>query len=368
MKYKGKYEKLGLAEYIKFGIEIEANNVKTKNGLYAGDSAKFIKSINWHMAGKYEESLVGHGGAELVSPVLHDSEETYKNIEAICEQIKKFPKDKKKEVEADKECGLHIHFDADCLAKHPEKMRVFRTICAEGEEILYKMSNKENNPTRKGAINKDYRGTNIIAALWRNGVAAPTSKKVLRDINNGTLKVSYKKWGKLRTVASKFKLDERRYVGINLTNIGNPNKNTIEFRMSNGTLNPEVIKQNIFLYASIITTAVNIVERPEKYDKAYKSFLRHSITEEEKVHAFLDLIMDSDEDKQIYFKRWESVKDAKVFAKNYKKGFAKTFKRQDVKKIADRVSGSRVREAFYKIKEFVKSKDERREKSEYARQ
>lgn len=32
MKYKEKYEKLNLPDYMQFGIEIEANNVKTKMG------------------------------------------------------------------------------------------------------------------------------------------------------------------------------------------------------------------------------------------------------------------------------------------------------------------------------------------------
>ena len=36
MKYVGENKKLGLPDYIIFGIEIEANNVKTKNGLYDG--------------------------------------------------------------------------------------------------------------------------------------------------------------------------------------------------------------------------------------------------------------------------------------------------------------------------------------------
>ena len=56
MKYEGQYEKLNLPAYMKFGIEIEANNVQTKNGLYAGESAKFITDRNWHMATKWEES------------------------------------------------------------------------------------------------------------------------------------------------------------------------------------------------------------------------------------------------------------------------------------------------------------------------
>ena len=308
MKYKGQYERLGLPAYMKFGIEIEANNVQTKNGLYAGESAKFISDKNWHMATKWEESLVGANGAELVSPILTDIESTWKNIAEICSKIKEFPKDKSKDVKADDKCGLHVHFDAECLASDPKKMKKFLHIYAEAEELIYKMCNDKDDPIRPKAINKNFHGlSNIISAIWRNGMAAPISKKILEKINNGTLKVSHKKFGKLRMIASKFKLDERRYAGLNLTNIGNSKKNTIEFRMANGTLDPEVIKQNVFLYASIIDTAVKMTEEPGKYEPKMQKFLKHDVTEQEKAQSFLDLIMDSDEDKKIYLDRWKSV-------------------------------------------------------------
>ena len=35
--------------------------------------------------------------------------------------------------------------------------------------------------------------------------------------------------------------------------------------------------------------------------------------------------MESEVDRKIYFERWQSVKNAKVFEKNDKKGFAKNF-------------------------------------------
>ena len=90
---------------------------------------------------------------------------------------------------------------------------------AESEELLYKMCNDKNDPIRKGAINKDFKGLHLISAMWRNGMAAPSSKKILQKIENGTLKVSYKKFGRFRMLASKYKMDERRYSGLNLTNI-----------------------------------------------------------------------------------------------------------------------------------------------------
>ena len=67
MKYTNDFKPLGLPNYFKFGIELEANNVKTKgkNGLYVGKSSEYIKSKNWHMASKHEESLVAKGRCRI---------------------------------------------------------------------------------------------------------------------------------------------------------------------------------------------------------------------------------------------------------------------------------------------------------------
>ena len=361
MKLTKDYEKLNLPDGFKFGIEIEAFNVNTKdvNGLYKGESAEYIKSKNWHMATKNEEMLVSNGGAELVSPVLIDSEKDYQSIIDICEHIKKYPGNKGDKVVADEKCGLHIHFDSRVLTKDTKRMENFKKIYAESEELLYKMCNDINNPIRKSAINKDFKGIHLVSAAWRNGMAAPIGKKLLKQIENGTLKVSYKKFGKLRTIATDLKLDERRYAGLNLTNIGNPNKNTIEFRMSNGTLDPKVIKQNIFLYASLINTAIKVTENPEIYKQKLDEFYKTDVSEKEKAESFLNLIMDNEEDRKIYMDRWESVKDAPVFQDNYKKSFSQNrFKREEFKQIAMRTPSQRVKMAYSKIKELVtKTKD-----------
>ena len=222
MKYAKDFKRLGLPENFKFGIEIEAFNVKTagKNSLYTGKSAEYIKNKNWNMVSGRDEILVYEGGAEVTSPILKDTEQTWKDVSDICVHIKKYPGNKGKEVVADSKCGLHIHFDAKCLAKDPRKMKAFRQITAEAEELIYKMCNEEGNPIRKDAISKKYDGLNLVSSLWRKGMAAPTGKKVLKKLEKGTLKVSYKKFGILRrNVVSKFKLDERRYAGINLTNV-----------------------------------------------------------------------------------------------------------------------------------------------------
>lgn len=67
MKYAKGYKKLGLPKYFKFGIELEAFNVKTKgkDSLYSGKSAEYIKSKNWRMATIHEEILVRQGRCRI---------------------------------------------------------------------------------------------------------------------------------------------------------------------------------------------------------------------------------------------------------------------------------------------------------------
>lgn len=362
MRYKKGLERLGLPDDFKFGIEIEADNVRTKgkDGLYIGQSAEYIRSENWKMATSSEERLVSEGGAELVSPILTDAEQDWQSISEICEHIKKYPGNDGDEVVANSKCGLHVHFDSQCLTSDPNRFKNFMRLYAESEELLYKMCNDKNDPIRKGAINKDFKGIHLISAMWRNGMAAPSGKKILKQIQDNTLKVSYKKFGKLRMFANKYKLDERRYNGLNLTNIGNSKKNTIEFRMANGTLSPEVIKQNVFLYASLINTAIQMTENPQKFQEKLEAFYRTDVTEEQKAQNFLNLIMQDSQDRQIYMDRWQSVKDSKVFSRNSQKGFAQNrFTREQFKQIAIRTHADRAKVAFTCIKEMMSRTNEK---------
>lgn len=364
MKYKSGFDLLGLPNFLKFGIELEAINVKTRgrNSLYTGESADYIKSKKWHMATKFEEKLVSQGGAELVSPILKDNLQDWQSIYDMCTHMKKYPNKEATEVGCDDRCGLHVHFDSDCLTKNPEIMKNFLKIYAESEEILYKMCNGINSPTRPYAINKNFKGLNIISSLWRDGVAAPTGKKILEHINKGTLKVSFKKFGTLKRKISKLKVDERRYVGLNLTNIGNSDKNTIEFRMANGTLDYETIKQTVFLYASLINTSIQVTNNPEKYLKQLEEFYKTDVSEEQKASNFLSLIIEEPKDRKIYMERWNSVRNDSVYRNNNRKGFAQNrFKREEFKNIYQRTPSDLVHQAYLYIKSRLVKTNEKKE-------
>ena len=356
MKYTEGSGILGLPDDFKFGIELEANNVKTTgtDSLYHGESAKFIQSRNWHMASANEEMLVGEGGAELISPILRDTESDWQDVADMCEQMQKYPGNKGDKVVADSSCGLHVHFDVGCLTKDSNRMKNFLRLYAESEELLYKMCNEKGSPIRKHAIKRNMTGIHLLSSPFRKGFANPTGKKILKQIEDGTLKVSYKKMGRFKLFTKSLKISNKRYSGLNLTNIGDSNKNTIEFRMANGSLDPAVIKQNVFLYASLINTAIRITDNPEQYNERLANFFKTDVSEEEKANSFLNLIMDNSDDRRIYMERWESVKDAPIFQKNASKIFAEgRFSRDQFKAIAVRTPVDFVKATFNDLKDLI---------------
>lgn len=280
-------------------------------------------------------------------------------------------------------------------------MKNFMRLWAESEELVYKMCNDKNDPIREGAINSSgttmknvfqeltkpseikvnslqslcRRGREILKnasnaerklnvlisdlIISKNGMAAPISTKIQKQLEAGKLKLGMPKnsiydhtIGKVyRDIIVKNKLTPSRYLGLNLSNLGTKNKNTIEFRMSNGTTNPQTLKENVFLYASILNTAVEMTQNPKMYQERLQKFYQRNVSEETKANNFLELIMDSQEDRKIYMDRWESVKDSPVFTKNGAKNFANnTFIKDDFQLFAERTPTNKVQNAMNFIK------------------
>ena len=349
-------QKMELPEYIKFGLELEVENVNYSK------ITKIVKEKNWHT--DKDQSLTD-SGVECVSPVLSENSENnvWEEVNEICEQIKKNPKDIKREAYTDHTCGGHIHFDTTIFRENPNMMENFLRLWAESEELIYKMCNDKNDPIRPSALDVSHttileigktflkspinanRKINVLLSdilVSRQGMASPISQKIKKQLEQGKLRLGKPLPGIFRN-----KMMPERYRGLNLTNLGSRKKNTIEFRMSNGTINPQTIKENVFLYSSIIDTALQMTKNPEKVQEKLQNLYRNDINEEEKVNAFLEPIMEREEDKKIYKERWESVKDAPVFKSKGSKNFAKdTFKRDDYNEIAEEVPGYDVKKAF----------------------
>ena len=100
-------------------------------------------------------------------------------------------------------------------------------------------------------------------------------------------------------------ISKTRYRGLNLQNINKPNKNTIEFRMANGEIDFDELLANINLFAKLIQVSheLNTLDKDDERIKIAKSIC--TIKDElEKLKAFLDLLFDNEELKQIYYERY----------------------------------------------------------------
>lgn len=390
-------ENLGLPDYMKFGLELEVENVNYNK------ITKLVKARNWHTD---KDLSLTDSGVECVSPVLRESEDksVWQEVTDICADIKQSPNDPNREAYTDHTCGGHVHFDAGILLSDKNIMKNFLKLWAESEELVYKMCNDKNDPIRKSAMQKSevtmkeafkemfknplpegnkitslkdcitvarniranlsnsYRKRNTVlssALVSRNGMATPRGLEIQKQLEKGKLKIGKPKSKLYRDLLVRTKYAPERYNGLNLSSIGDKKRNTVEFRISNGTINPQTVKENVFLYASLIKTAVDMTREPDRYAEKMQKFYNRDVSEDEKANAFLELIMNEQSDRDIYKQRWQSVKDAPVFSET--KGaqrFGASFKKDDLRTVAEKVPAHETKNVFNKIKEALLSKQQ----------
>ena len=149
MKYKSENNLMSLPDYIKFGCEIEAQNINTEKLEMLINQYQELNG--WKVS--HDESVTDHG-AEIISPPLSEQEDpnVYKNFQKILDLIKSCPFDENRKVYINEQCGGHIHFDATMMKKNPEMVENYLRLWAEAEELIFKMCNAENDPIRESAV------------------------------------------------------------------------------------------------------------------------------------------------------------------------------------------------------------------------
>ena len=158
-----------------------------------------------------------------------------------------------------------------------------------------------------------------------------------------------------------------RYYGINLLNI-NSEKNTIEFRMANGTLDPELWIDNINLFGGIIAISEELAHIQEK-DKLTEAEqkklmifnkLKGNINNEEKLKLLLELT-GLDLEQYIYKYKYNArkVEEIEEFSKiTGGVDISSKLKINDIANIAKNTSALSHQEAMYKLaKEMENQQD-----------
>lgn len=310
---KGKYEAIGIDPEMTIGIEIEAE------GMWAKILNTYTPEI-WDWKVKDDCSLIE--GVELNSPPFSDTRNGVNEIYQMLTMMNKLG------LENNRRCGGHIHIGARYLDTIEEYKELFE-IYGNAEKIIYLISNKPGELPRKSV----------------NFYAGPISERLNK---NNKYNESNEKDEFIR-IAQAIQGSPKEY-SLNIMNVGYRDKDTIEFRAPNGTLDGDVWVENIRLYARIMQASKEIArikqkhknkeeiteEEEEKIIAKYR--LKHTISDDEKMESLMELLFD-EEEKETYWQRYNENKKLAIetdFFKDFKfekVDCQKTFiKPEDIKK------------------------------------
>lgn len=284
---KNKYKNVGLNKDITFGIEIEAQGLMSSK----------IKRMTKFLSGwKTEAEVSICNGVETVSKILTDQEDDIEEVYIMCSLLQNCG------LEINDECGGHIHIGASYLKSTIAYENLFE-IWGNSEKIIYKICNEQGTLPRKGTAIY----AKPISNRWEEAIKTGSiSLQNEDDLNSFVTQIQ-----RIQFDGTKYLPDDRYYT-MNLLNINNV-KNTIEFRLPNGTLNPDTWIENIRLFGRIIQLAQELAEikrKPEKSEEDkrkqnLKNCLKKPIPEQEKFKILLELLFNEDE-RQIYIDRYNS--------------------------------------------------------------
>lgn len=260
---------LGLEETVSFGIEIEYERALKQ----IVDAYIKYNFPGWNS--KEDESLTI--GGEITSPIMGDGEKYWQELKEVCTFLKRLHV-----ITTDNAAG-HIHIGSQILGNEVESWRKFVKTYAVYEDILFRFLYGEMQKGRKRI--KIY--------------AAPISGMIIKSIND------IEEAKTLQQLLWHLPLDQKTKA-INFTNVNSYDtarrkyKNTIEFRMPNGTANEIIWQNNINALTKLLLASETIDEDFLDYQIEHEN-TPSSITYEEiclrKALELVDLIFDSDIDK-----------------------------------------------------------------------
>ena len=321
-----KYSKIGLDENMTIGMEIESEGAMSRPIIRIKKLLKRREGeeeIGWET--KSDASL--KRGVEVVSPILTDNEEDIEDLYIICSMLQRCGN------ETNERCGGHIHIGANYLKSKEAFINLFE-IWGNAEEVICKMSNAKN----------------IVPRFSLQEYARPISPRINKAIEKGSINLENEE--DLDSFIEKVqKAQGSRYCGLNLWNINN-GKDTIEFRISNGTIDPDTWIENARLYGRIVEIAEKLAEieknpiksNEEKRLLSLKEYLKKDISENDKMEVLLNLLF-SKEERQLYRERYIStIENLKEIDEDYNSFSDISFSKVDFKKKKENTEKSKKKE------------------------
>lgn len=274
-----------------FGIELEV----------VGGNSKRIRYFDVKPFGSWdnvvEESLCNNS-VEITSPILHYTQKDMAELAAVCNFLKS------NNAYVDESCAGHIHIGLNSF-KSVKALANFYELYYLVEPAVYLMSNKLGELPRKeytlfaASIKENYKDS-----LINNITKYDDFNEALYEIYT-SLQMNHKYWS---------------------VNIGSlfsrlcP-KDTIEFRMPNGSLEADDIMHNMRLFGNLVAIS-NVIDR-ESIDKL------RSLNWDDRVIYLLKLLFNDLSDREYFYERWINNYDLMLrFKPDFKKNFIEDGKRE----------------------------------------
>lgn len=285
------YKKINLPASMTIGMEIESV------GEMSGYIEDFLSYKNW--SAKKDMSI--RDGIEVVSPILHGTDEESKQIFVVCNMLKSVGQT------ASNACGGHIHIGADYLQSKQAWANLFEMYC-NTEKILYAITNKEGEVPRTKIMTFATPLTSKFQNAMDDGVVNFENETDLDEFIKELRNIQEIKHDDYLWEDSLCQYD--RHFGMNLCNLGS-NKNTIEFRFPNGTVEPELWVDNINLLGGMVAIAneLSILQQSDELTNEQKiklelfDELKTDISDKRKLVILTELI---GLEPTGYIKRFES--------------------------------------------------------------
>lgn len=343
------YKKMNLKKYtigksfiklpktMTIGAEIESE------GIYSNLIRKIIKNLKSDWEEEIDTSL--NSGVEVKSPIIHgNDEQRVYEMNEICLLLNRLGQ------KISDRCGGHIHIGSDYLTTKESWMNLLQ-LWSNNEELLYIIANKEGEAPRVmlSSYAKPYSGA-LEKKLNEKTVQLETIedvKKLAKDVQNG---------------AGDY--------GINFNNLGNE-KNTIEFRIPNGTIDAKTWIENINLFGGIVKASedLTLIQNKQPEDrtdeeitklKLFEKLNNDGISDSERLEILLQIVIPI-EDRDIYRKRY--ITNSKLYEKSVVKDFIR--KKLSKKKInfnSTRIKKFGVEQRVSKNNEYTIDDSDREEK------
>lgn len=255
---------------ITFGLELECLTENYKEVLNCENILK-----NW----KITQDASVKKGVEIISPVLSYDQESISELKYVCDMLAR------NNFNVDCTCGGHVHLGFDYFDDVNE-YATFLTLYSRIENLLYIIGNRSGMTTRDNF-------TEFASFL---------NEDTINVVNN----INYAKFNSMDNYVHLTKeTQHNKYYGLNLTNIGNKEKNTIEFRFPNGELDFNEIIHNVKLFAKLFEVSKEVTYTN---DRRLLSLYRNIISTDDmemQIEDLLDLLFDNDSDKEFYMDRYE---------------------------------------------------------------